>query len=53
MLPCYTVCFFEFSASLVTYLVLEIPHSVLVSELLVCGATLGQDPALKAAHVEE
>ena len=58
----YTTCchvtqfvFFEFSASLLSgsYLVLEIPHPVLVSELLVCGATLGQDPALEATHVEE
>ena len=34
-------------------LVLEIPHSVLVRELLVRRATLRENPALEAAHVEE
>ena len=36
-----------------TYLILQIPHSVPVCELLVRGAALGQDTALKAAHVEQ
>lgn len=36
-----------------TYLILQIPHSVPVRELLVRGAALGQDAALKAAHVEQ
>ena len=36
-----------------TYLILEIPDPVPVRELLVRGATLGQNAALKAAHVEQ
>ena len=36
-----------------TYLVLEIPHAVLVCELFMHGATLGQDATLKATHVEQ
>lgn len=35
------------------HLVLQIPHAVLVGELLVTGAALWQNAALKATHVEE
>lgn len=35
------------------HLVLQIPHAVLVGELLVAGAALWQNAALKATHVEE
>lgn len=35
------------------HLVLQIPHAVLVGELLVAGAALRQNAALKATHVEE
>lgn len=35
------------------HLVLQVPHTVLVNELLVVRATLGQDAALEAAHVEQ
>lgn len=38
---------------LYSHLILQVPDSVLVSELLVAGATLGEDAALKATHVEE
>lgn len=37
----------------VLHLVLQIPHAVLVGELLVAGAALWQNAALEAAHVEE
>ena len=36
-----------------THLVLQVPHAVLVHELLVHGAALGQQAALEAGHVEE
>lgn len=36
-----------------SYLVLEVPDAVAVSELVVRRATLRQNAALKAAHVEE
>lgn len=35
------------------HLVLQVPDAVLVGELLVAGAALGQDAALEAAHVEQ
>ena len=41
------------SGEWVAHLVLEVPHSVFVGELLVGGAGLGEDAALEAAHVEE
>lgn len=37
----------------IPHLVLQVPHTVLVSELLVAGAALWQDTALKSTHVEE
>lgn len=40
-------------APLPARLILQVPHSVLVRELLVAGAALRQDAALEAAHVEE
>ena len=38
---------------LTTNLILQIPDTIFVCELLVAGAALGQDAALKATHVEE
>lgn len=35
------------------HLVLQVPDTILVGELLVAGAALGQDAALEAAHVEQ
>lgn len=35
------------------HLILKVPHSVFVCELLLCHTTLGQNTALKATHVEE
>lgn len=35
------------------HLVLQVPHPVLVSKLLIAGAALWQYAALKATHVEE
>lgn len=48
--PLHNVC--SFCAS-IPHLVLQVPHTVLVSELLIAGAALWQDAALKATHVEE
>ena len=42
-----------FGGVLTTDLILQIPDTVFVCELLVAGAALGQDAALKATHVEE
>lgn len=39
--------------ALIPHLVLQVPNTVLVSELLIAGATLWQDAALKATHVEQ
>lgn len=39
--------------ALPAHLVLQVPDPVLVGELLVAGAALGQDAALEAAHVEQ
>lgn len=35
------------------YLILQIPDPILVRELFIAGAALGQDAALEPAHVEE
>ena len=35
------------------YLILQIPHAVAMSELLVGGPALGQYPALESRHGEE
>ena len=35
------------------HLILQVPHSVFVSELFIRGSCLGQNAALKATHVEE
>lgn len=35
------------------YLILQVPDPVLVGELLIAGATLRQDAALEATHVEQ
>lgn len=37
----------------VPHLILQVPHTVLVSKLLIAGAALWQYAALKATHVEE
>lgn len=39
--------------TLPAHLILQVPDPVLVGELLVAGAALGQDAALEAAHVEQ
>lgn len=39
--------------ALPAHLVLQVPDPVLVGELLVAGAALGQDAALEATHVEQ
>ena len=39
--------------ALLRHLVLQVPHAVLVRELLVRRAALGQDATLEAAHVEQ
>jgi len=39
--------------ALLGHLVLQVPDAVLVHELLVDGAALGQEAALEAGHVEE
>ena len=38
---------------LLRHLILQVPHAILVGELLVGGAHLRQDAALKATHVEQ
>ena len=40
-------------STLLGHLVLQVPHTVLVGELLVGRADLWKNPALKATHVEE
>lgn len=38
---------------LLPHLILQVPNTIFVSELLITGAALWQNAALKATHVEE
>lgn len=40
-------------SQLLPYLILQVPDTVLVGELLVAGATFGQNTALKTTHVKQ
>lgn len=42
-----------YNTGVYAHLILQVPDSILVSELLIAGATLGEDAALKATHVKE
>lgn len=37
----------------IAHLILQVPHTVLVSKLLIAGATLGKNATFKPTHVEE
>lgn len=44
---------FDEQQSVISHLILQVPNSVLVGELLITSTTLWQNATLKATHVEE